>query len=306
MHLQLLLLGIEVVEVEILHQGGGGLDQLGVDGGHDGRHRCRQKHPGQPGRQHFHHQGGHDLVRAVHAGQDGAAQGAGQVHAEHQQGTDDGADKDAAMERLAVPIAEAAQGRVGQPHHSDADQDPEAQHEGLGQHVAGPRRTHQLGIDHLELVDEVGQSIPGNQDPCQQSAGADQHDDPLQGVGHHHGAKAADHCVEQHATGKQHQTLLVGEAGGRLQQARAADELHHHGGDKGEDDSNGSENDHRLALVAGPQHVIDGHRIDPAGNDGELLAEHPQGEPDGGQLDHCQQYPAKANLVGGTRPADEG
>ncbi|MNF72870.1 hypothetical protein D3C84_548580 [compost metagenome] len=297
---------IEVVEVEILDQGRRGLDQLGVDGGHDGRHGGRQEDPRQPGGQHLHHQGGHDLVRAVHAGQDGAAQGAGEVHAQHQQGADHGADEDASVQRLAVPVAEAAQGRVGQAHHPDADQDPEAQHEGLGQHVACPLRADQLGIDHLELMDEVRQAVTGDQDPGQQGAGADQHDDALQRIRHHHGAKAADHRVEQHAAGKQEEPLLVAEAGCRLQQAGAADELHHHGGDEGEDDGHRTQHHHPLAAVAGPQHVVDGHRIDPAGDDGELLAKHPQGEPDGGQLDHRQQHPAQAYLVGGARPADEG
>ncbi len=228
------------------------------------------------------------------------------MHAEHQEGADDGADEDAAMQRLAVAIAKAAQGRVGQPHDPDADQHPEAQHEGLGQHVAGPLRAHQLGIDRLELVDKVGQTIPRDQDPRQQGTGADQHDDPLQRIRHHHGAKATDHRVEQHAAGKQEQPLLIREAGGGLQQAGAADELHHHGGDEGEDDGDRAQHHHGPALVAGPQHVVDGHRIDPAGDDGELLAKHPQGEPDGGQLDHRQQHPAQTNLVGGTRPADEG
>ena len=107
-HLKLLLLWIEIVEIEILHQSGGSLDKLGVDGGHDGRHRRRQKDPGQPGGQHFHHQGGHDLVRAVHAGQDGAAKGARQMHAKHQQGAHHCADQNTAMERLAVSIAKAA------------------------------------------------------------------------------------------------------------------------------------------------------------------------------------------------------
>ena len=46
--------------------------------------------------------------------------------------------RDAPVQRLAVPVAKAAQRRVGQAHHPDADQHPEAQHEGLGQHVAGP------------------------------------------------------------------------------------------------------------------------------------------------------------------------
>lgn len=150
------------------------------------------------------------------------------------------------------------------------------------------------------------QAVTGNQNPRQQGPGADQHDDPLQGIGHHHGAKTADDGVEQYAAGKQHQPLLVGEAGGGLQQASAADKLHHHGRDKGEDDSNGAEDHHRLALVAGPQHVVDGHRIDPAGDDGELLAKHPQSEPDGGQLDHRQQHPAQTNLVGRARSADKG
>ena len=210
------------------------------------------------------------------------------------------------MQRLAVPVAEAAQGRVGQPHHTDADQDPEAQHEGMGQHVTGAGRAHQLGIYHLELVDEVRQAVTGNQYPRQQGTRAYQHDDALQGIRHHHGAKAADHRVEQHAAGKQEEPLLVAEAGCRLQQAGAADELHHHGGDEGEDDGHRAQHHHPLAAVAGPQHVVDGHRIDPAGDDGELLAKHPQGEPDGGQLDHRQQHPAQAYLVGGTGPADEG
>ena len=208
---------IEVVEVEILDQGRRGLDQLGVDGGHDGRHGGRQEDPRQPGGQHLHHQGGHDLVRAVHAGQDGAAQGASQVHAQHQQGADYCADEDASVQRLAVAVAEAAQGGVGQPHHTDADQDPEAQHEGLGQHVTGAGRAHQLGIYHLELVDEVRQAVTGNQYPRQQGTRAYQHDDALQGIRHHHGAKAADHRVEQHAAGKQEEPLLVAEAGGGFQ-----------------------------------------------------------------------------------------
>ncbi len=206
-YLQLLLAGllrIEIVEVEILHQSGGGLDQLGVDGRHDGRHRRCQKDSGQPRRQHFHHQGGHDLVRTVHARQDGAPQRAGQMHAKHQQGAHYGTDQNAAMERLAVAIAKAAQRRVGQPYHPDTDQDPEAQHERLGQHVAGPLRAHQFGIDHLELVDKVWQAITGDQNSCQQGTGADQHDDPLQGIGHHHRTEATDDGVEQHAAGKQH------------------------------------------------------------------------------------------------------
>ena len=261
---------------------------MGVDGGHDGRHGGRQEDPGQPGGQHFHHQGGHDLVRAVHAGQDGAAQRPGQVHAEHQQGADDGADEDAPVQRLAVPVAKAAQRRVGQAHHPDADQHPEAQHEGLGQHVASPLGAHQLGIYLLELVDKIRQPVTGDEDARQQGASADEHDDALQGIRHHHGAKAADHRVEQHATGKQEEPLLIAEAGRRFQEAGAADELHHHGGDEGEDDGDGAQDHHGPALVAGPQHVVDGHRIDPAGDDGELLAKHPQGEPDGGQLDHRQ------------------
>ena len=44
---------------------------------------------------------------------DGAAKGTRQMHAEHQQGADHGADQNAAMERLAVAIAKAAQRRVG-------------------------------------------------------------------------------------------------------------------------------------------------------------------------------------------------
>ena len=95
---------------------------------------------------------------------------------------------------------------------------------------------HQLGIYLLELVDKIRQPVTGDEDARQQGASADEHDDALQGIRHHHGAKAADHRVEQHATGKQEEPLLIAEAGRRFQQAGAADELHHHGGDEGEDD----------------------------------------------------------------------
>ncbi|MNV52308.1 hypothetical protein D3C71_1443920 [compost metagenome] len=115
-------------KVEIFDDGGGRLQQLGVNGRHDCRHRRRQENTGGIRRQHGDHQRRDHLIGDLQVRQYRTAQRASQMHAKHQHRDHHGAEDDPAMHCFAVLVGDAAHRRVRQANHAKAHQDPERCH----------------------------------------------------------------------------------------------------------------------------------------------------------------------------------
>ena len=140
----------------------------------------------------------------------------------------------------------------------------------------------------------------------QQHKGANQHYHALHGVVKHAGAESAKGGIERNTDPKNQQARFIGNTGCGFKQARAADKLHGHSPHEGHQQAQAGQPDQQAALVAGKEHVIEGNGIIATRQDSEFLPQNAQREPDGGELDHRQQYPAQPIFIGRTRTANKG
>ena len=217
--------------------------------------------------------------------QHGAAQRARQVHPQHQYRHHDGADDNPAMHRLTVFIRDTANGGMRQANHPKTDQHPEGGHKGWRQDIVCTVRRDQLRINLLQRIDGVMQSASSMYHANQQHDGANQHHHTLHGVVEHASAEAAEGGVQRNGDAKDQQAVLILNARCRLQQACAADKLHRNRPDESNQQADTGNPHHRAVLVARLQHVIEGNRVIASCQNGELLTEYPQRQPDRRHLD---------------------
>ncbi len=171
--------------------------------------------------------------------------------------------------------------------------------------MVNPGGGGQLRLDLVQFGDRRGQASGRMNDAEQQNERPQQHDQPLERIVEHAGAKAAESGIQRDADAENQQAGIIGHAGRGLQQACAADKLDRHGADKRHQQADAGQPDQQRAVIAGKQRIVKRYRVMAPGQDGELFAQHPQGQPYRRYLNHGQQYPAEAIFIGGARPADK-
>ena len=287
-----------VMDVQILDDRGGGEQEHGVHRGHDCRQRPGDEHASPEGRKQLHDQRGHGQIPCGQIGDDGAAERPGKVHAQEEEPDDERTHDHGVVHGPRIFIAHAFLRGLRQAEDAEAHEYPEGQDHGLRDRVTGAGGRDQAGIDGFEGGDAPFHAAARVDHGDEHHDGGENHDHALDGVREHHGPETAHGGVQDDREPEQRQPDDVGIAGHGLKEPRPSDELGQHGRHEEDQQGQRAEDDHGVAAVAGAQEVGQGHGSGFAGHDGEALAEHAEREEGRGDLDHGQQNPAQAELVG--------